>query len=252
MNPSNTLAKRSNCRRGLKNAALTLSRSFCQLNCRTCEKSERMPDPHANMPVAYADHDLKGARCAVILLHGRGSSAEDILGLSKTFYDERIAFLAPQAANHTWYPYSFLAPIDQNEPWLSSAIARVGSLIESCVIAGIQHSSIVVCGFSQGACLATEFIARHPLYYGALIAFTGGLVGPSDLELRHDGSLAGTRALFSSGDPDPHVPWSRVEASARELERMGARVELMRYPGRPHTIMDKELDVARSLILSLL
>ena len=210
-----------------------------------------MPDPHADMPVAYAGHDLKGAHCAVILLHGRGRSAEDILGLAETFYDERIAFLAPQAANRTWYPHSFLAPIEQNEPWLSSAIARVGSLIESCVIAGIQHSSIVVCGFSQGACLATESIARHPAHYGALIAFTGGLIGPSDLELQHGGSLTGTAALFSSGDPDPHVPWCRVEASATELERMGARVELMRHAGKPHTIMDKELEVARSLIFSL-
>lgn len=211
-----------------------------------------MPDPHANMPVAYAGHDLKGARCGIILLHGRGSSAEEILGLAGTFYDERIAFLAPQAANHTWYPYSFLAPMEQNEPWLSSAIARVGTLIESCLAAGIQRSNVVVCGFSQGACLATESIARRPAHYGALIAFTGGLVGPSDLELQHDGSLAGTRALFSSGDPDPHVPWSRVEVSARELERMGARVELMRHTGRPHTIIEKELEVARSLIFSLL
>jgi phospholipase/carboxylesterase len=177
-----------------------------------------MPDLHANMPVAYAGHDLKGARSAVILLHGRGSSAEDILGLAETFYDERIAFVAPQAANHTWYPFSFLAPIKQNEPWLSSAIARVESLIESCVGASIDRSSIVVCGFSQGACVATESIARRPAHYGALIAFTGGLVGPSDHELRHDGSLAGTRALFSSGDPDFHVPWARVEASACELE----------------------------------
>jgi phospholipase/carboxylesterase len=211
-----------------------------------------MPDPHANMPVAHAGHDLKGARCAVILLHGRGSSAEDILGLAETFYDERIAFLAPQAANHTWYPNSFLAPVEQNEPWLSSAIARVESLIESCIAAGIQRASIIVCGFSQGACLATESIARNPAPYGALIAFTGGLVGPSDRELQHEGSLAGTRALFSSGDPDPHVPWSRVEASAHELERMGAQVELMRHTGRQHTIVGKELEAARSLILSLL
>jgi len=124
--------------------------------------------------------------------------------------------------------------------------------IRNCVAAGIQRSSVAVCGFSQGACLATESIARHPAHYGALIAFTGGLVGPSDLELQHDGSLTGTRALFSSGDPDPHVPWSRVEASARELERMGAQVQLLRHTGRPHTIVNRELEVARPLILSLL
>lgn len=211
-----------------------------------------MPDPHTNMPVVHTGHGLKGARCAVVLLHGRGSSAEDILGIARAFYDERIAFLAPQAANHTWYPHSFLAPIERNEPSLSSAIVRVESLIESCVVAGVQRRSVVVCGFSQGACLATESIARHPAHYGALIAFTGGLVGPSDLELRHEGSLTGTRALFSSGDPDPHVPWSRVEASATELERMGAQVELMRHTGRPHTILDTELKVARSVIFSLM
>jgi phospholipase/carboxylesterase len=211
-----------------------------------------MLDSHANMPVAHAGHELIGARCAVILLHGRGSSAEDILGLADSFYDEQIAFIAPQAANNTWYPNSFLAPIKQNEPWLSSGIAKVEGLIQNCVAAGIQRSRVAVCGFSQGACLATESVARHPAHYGALIAFTGGLVGPSDLELQHDGSLTGMRALFSSGDPDPHVPWSRVEASARELERMGAQVELLRHAGRPHTIVNNELDVARPLILSLL
>jgi phospholipase/carboxylesterase len=211
-----------------------------------------MSDLHAGMPVAHAGHNLAGADCAVILLHGRGSSAEDILGLADSFYDERIAYLAPQAANNTWYPYSFIVPIQQNEPWLSSAIARVENLTEICVAAGIDRSRIAFCGYSQGACLATESIARHPAHYGALVAFTGGLVGPSDRELQHNGSLAGTRALFSSGDPDPHVPWSRVESSARELERMGARVEVMRHPGRPHTILKEELEAARSLIFSML
>ena len=211
-----------------------------------------MLDLHAHTPIAYAGHNLNGASCGVILLHGRGSSAEDILGLADAFYDERISFLAPQAANNTWYPNSFLAPVEQNEPWLSSAIAKVGSLIQRCVTAGIMRNRIVLCGFSQGACLATESVVRHPTHYRALIAFTGGLIGPSDLGIHHEGSLAGTAALLSSGDPDPHVPWSRVEASAIELERMGAHVELMRHPGRPHTILGQELEAARSLIQSLL
>lgn len=211
-----------------------------------------MFDPHSATPVAHAGHDLDGAACAVILLHGRGGSAQDILGLADAFYDQRISFLAPHAANNTWYPNSFLAPIEQNEPWLSSAIAKVASLVQRCTAAGLSHGSIVVCGFSQGACLATESVARYPAHYGALIAFTGGLVGPSDREIHHEGSLSGTTALLSSGDPDPHVPWSRVKASALELERMGARVELMRHPGKPHTILDDELEAARSLIQSLL
>ncbi|WP_263351315.1 alpha/beta hydrolase [Acidicapsa acidisoli] len=211
-----------------------------------------MLDPHADTPIAYTGHDLHGAGCVVILLHGRGSSAEDILRLADAFYDERISFLAPQAANDTWYPNSFLAPIEQNEPWLSSAIAKVAGLIQNCVTAGVTLSRVVLCGFSQGACLAAESVARHPTHYGALIAFTGGLIGPSDLGIRHEGSLVGTAALLSSGDPDPHVPWSRVEASAIELKRMGARVELMRHPGRPHTILDQELEAGRSLIQNLL
>jgi phospholipase/carboxylesterase len=252
MSPLNILVRRSNYRRGLKSTARILKGYCCQFNCPTREKSMQMPGPHASMPVVYAGHDLKGAHCAIILLHGRGSTAEDILGLAKRFYDERIAFIAPQAANNTWYPNCFLGLIERNEPWLSSAIERVESLTQTWVNAGIQRSSVAICGFSQGACLATESIARHPAHYGALIAFTGGLVGPSDRDLQHGGSLAGTRALFSSGDPDPHVPWSRVEASAHELERMGAQVELLRHPGRPHTIVNNELAVAHSLIVSLL
>jgi len=211
-----------------------------------------MDDPHRDMPVLSFGHELTGAAAVVILLHGRGGSAEDILGLASNFYDARIAYLAPQAAQNSWYPYSFLAPIQHNEPWLSSALAKVKSTVESCTAADIPQSKIGLCGFSQGACLVTEFVARHPSHYGALIAFTGGLIGPPDSDLHHDGSLAGTPALLSSGDPDPHVPWSRVEASARELERMGAKVQLLRHPGRPHTILEKELQAASSLVFPLL
>lgn len=211
-----------------------------------------MVDPHRDTPVFRTGCLLAQAQLAVVLLHGRGGSAQDILTLADDMYDERIAYLAPQAADHTWYPYSFLAPIEQNEPWLSSAIAKVESVVEDCTIAGVPQSKIVVCGFSQGACLATEFIARHPSRYGALIAFTGGLIGPPGSDLHHEGSLDGMPALFSSGDPDPHVPWSRVKESAHELERMGAIVQLMRHPGRPHSISKAELDNARSIVLHLL
>jgi phospholipase/carboxylesterase len=211
-----------------------------------------MNDPHRNSPAAQAGSDLDRATAAVILLHGRGSSAQDILSLAREMYDERIAYLAPQAANHAWYPYSFLAPIEENEPWLSSALAQVGSVVQTCTAAGVLREKVVVCGFSQGACLAAEFVARHPARYGALIAFTGGLIGPPDADLHHSGSLDGTPALFSSGDPDPHVPWSRVEASARELKQMGAEVLLMRHPGRPHTILPAELEAAKSIVFRLL
>jgi predicted esterase len=210
-----------------------------------------MNDPHRNMPVARLGPEPVAARGAVVLLHGRGASAEDILGLAQEMFVPEVAYLAPQAANNTWYPYSFLAPIQQNEPWLSSALSKVASVIDLCISSGIPREKIVVCGFSQGACLATEFVARHPARYGALIVFTGGLIGPPGSDLHHPGSLDGTPALLSSGDPDPHVPWQRVQDSAGELERMGAQVLLFRYPNRPHTISEPELKAASQLVLSL-
>ena len=211
-----------------------------------------MTDPHRDQPVRTAGASLTQAEAAVVLLHGRGASAEDILGLAGEMYDERIAYLAPQAADHRWYPYSFMAPIAENEPWLSSALAKVGSVIKLAVDGGVSLERIFLCGFSQGACLSTEFIARHPARYGGLVAFTGGLIGPADADLHHAGDLAGMPALFSSGDPDPHVPWSRVLASAKQFTAMGAEVKTQRYPGRPHTVLPQEIKSARELIFKSL
>lgn len=205
-------------------------------------------DPHANQPVRHLGAPLAEAMGAVVLLHGRGGSAEDILSLAQPLYREGLAYLAPQAAGHTWYPNSFLAPRESNEPYLSSALAKVGSVVGEIEAAGLSRDHIVIAGFSQGACLATEFVASNPARYAGLIAFTGGLIGPPDASLHHEGSLAGTPTLFLSGDPDPHVPWQRVQASAAELERMGAVVTARRYTGRPHTISAEEVDLARTLV----
>lgn len=210
-----------------------------------------MDDPHRNTPIARLGANLAQARAAVILLHGRGASPHDILGLAQEMDHPGIAWLAPEAAGNTWYPYSFMAPIEQNEPWLSSALAKVASTVELCTNVGLARDKIAVCGFSQGACLSTEFVARNPAHWGALIALTGGLIGPPGSDLHHPGSLAGTRCLFSSGDPDPHVPWSRVLDSARELERMGADIELQRHQNRPHTILESEIQAASRLISAL-
>jgi phospholipase/carboxylesterase len=209
-------------------------------------------DPHRDQPVRTLGAPLAQAAAALVLLHGRGASAEDILGLAGEMYDERVAYLAPQAADHRWYPYSFMAPIAENEPWLSSALAKVAAVVKLAVDGGVSPERIFVCGFSQGACLSTEFIARNPARYGGLVAFTGGLIGPPDADLHHAGSLAGMPALFSSGDPDPHVPWSRVLASAKEFTAMGAEVETQRYPGRPHTVLPQEIKAARELIFKSL
>jgi phospholipase/carboxylesterase len=209
-------------------------------------------DPHSNQPVLTAGAPLDKASAVVILLHGRGASAEDILGLAGEMYDERIAYLAPQAAEHRWYPYSFLAPIADNEPALSSALKKVGSLVTSAEKAGVSLDRIFFCGFSQGACLSSEFVARNPARYGGLIALTGGLIGPPEADLHHPGNLGGMPALLSSGDPDPHVPWSRVEATAEQLTAMGATVKLQRFPGRPHTVLPQEIKAAREMIFAIL
>lgn len=205
-------------------------------------------DPHRSQPVLESGHPLTRAGGAVVLVHGRGASAEDILGLSKEFQYPEIAFLAPQAAGNTWYPYSFLAPIEQNEPWLTSALTKLADTVGQITRAGIPREKIVLAGFSQGACLASEFVARHPARYGGLIAFTGGLIGPPGTDFTYSGTLDGTPAFFGAGDPDPHVPWRRVEESASALSALGADVILKRYPGMPHTINRDEIEHAKALI----
>jgi predicted esterase len=209
-------------------------------------------DPHRDQPVHMLGSPVAQASAAVVLLHGRGASAEDILGLAAEMYDERIAYLAPQAADHRWYPYSFMAPIAENEPWLSSALAKVAAVVKLATDGSVPLERIFICGFSQGACLSTEFIARHPARYGGLVAFTGGLIGPADADLHHAGNLARMPALFSSGDPDPHVPWSRVLDSAKQFTAMGAEVKTQRYAGRVHTVLPHEIKSARELIFKSL
>jgi phospholipase/carboxylesterase len=197
--------------------------------------------PHFGKP-------LREAAGAVILLHGRGGSAEDILSLATDLYHPELAYLAPQAHGNSWYPNSFLAPRAQNEPWLTAALRTVETTLLMANDAGISPDRVVIGGFSQGACLATEFVATHPRRYAGLIALTGGLIGPPGADLTHEGDLSGTPAFFGSGDPDPHVPWKRVEESAKILAGMGAVVTTRRYPNRPHTVSAEEIDFARRLV----
>ncbi len=201
--------------------------------------------PHRESEIFERGVALDEAAGAVILLHGRGASAEDILMLGEHLQLSGVALLAPQATGHSWYPNSFLAPIESNEPWLTSALELVHHLVGRCAAAGIGAERVAIVGFSQGACLASEFVARYPLRYGAVVAFTGGLIGPPGSDLHHAGELLGTPVLLSSGDPDPHVPWSRVEETATQLTNMGAAVRVEQYRGRPHTILPGELQMAR-------
>ena len=208
-------------------------------------------EPHRNQPVLERGRTLASAAAAVILVHGRGASAEDILGLADEFDFSELTYFAPEAAGHTWYPYSFLAPIEQNQPWLDSALRLLGAVVERVAAAGILRQKIAVVGFSQGACLATEFVARNPAHYGGLVAFTGGLIGPPGTKFSYSGRLTGTRCFLAAGDPDPHVPWERVEESASVLSALGAAVTLQRYPGLSHTINQDELQHAKRILSSL-
>ena len=202
-------------------------------------------DPHRNQPVLRLGVPLDEAAGVMILLHGRGGSAEDMFSLGEELGGPDFAYLAPKAANNTWYPYSFLAPLEQNEPYLTSALNRIEAIVRLAIDAGLPSKQIVISGFSQGACLATEFVARHPRRYAGLIAFTGGLIGPPDSDLSHPGDLGGTPAFLGSGDPDPHVPWHRVQQSGEALKQMGADMAIHRYPGMPHTVTPEEIESAR-------
>jgi predicted esterase len=198
-------------------------------------------DPHAGLPAATAGPPIGEAGAALILVHGRGGSAEDILGLATALGRSDLTVIAPRAADHSWYPQGFMAPTVANEPGRSSGLAILNRTMERLAGAGIASERVVLAGFSQGACLTLELAARHPRRYAAVAALTGGLIGAPGELVGYAGSLGGTPILLTSGDPDPHVPWPRVEASATILSELGAEVDLHRYPGRPHTVSQDEL-----------
>ena len=210
-----------------------------------------MSDPHRNAPVRHAGAPLETARAAVVLLHGRGATAEGMLPLADELGFADLAYLAPQAAGRTWYPYSFLAPLEQNEPHLSSALGAVGAVVAAIEAAGKGAGRIALIGFSQGACLALEFAARHARRYGAVIGWTGGLIGPDGAPRDYEGSLDGTPVFLGSSDVDAHVPLARVEESAEILRRLGGEVELRVYKGMAHTVDPDELAWARDLLREL-
>jgi len=209
-------------------------------------------DPHAGQPLLTAGPASEDAAATLILLHGRGAGAHDILGLHSALAVPGLAAVAPDAANHTWYPHSFLAPMDANQPFLDSALRRIAAIVSDLMSRGVRSDRIAILGFSQGACLTSEFVARHPRTYGAVMALTGGLIGPPGTPRKYDGSLAGTPVFLGSSDPDPHVPYARVEETRDVLAAMGAQVELRRYPGMPHTVSEDELDVCRALLMKLI
>ncbi|OQP54513.1 phospholipase [Niastella yeongjuensis] len=198
--------------------------------------------------VIKAGNQTGEATKALVMLHGRGGSAEDILGLAQYLPVNDFALFAPQATNNTWYPYSFLAAPKDNEPWLSGALAVVKELVADIEASGIKPENIYFLGFSQGACLTLEYVTRNAAKYGGAVAFTGGLIGDRIYKENYSGDFAGTPVFIGTSDPDPHVPVDRVLASTQILTDMHAQVTQKIYKNMGHTINQDEINQASELI----
>jgi predicted esterase len=214
-------------------------------------ETDRNTDPHAGQPILTVGPPPQQAPATLVLVHGRGGTAQDMLGLYEELAIGDLAALAPQAAGSTWYPHSFLQPLQRNQPWLDSALRRIASIVSHLLDQGIAGDRIAILGFSQGACLTLEFTARHPRRYGAIMGLTGGLIGPDGTPRDYPGSLDGTPVLLAAPDPDPHIPFQRVRDTETVLMRMDAVVETRRYPGLPHSINQDQLEVCRTMLRRL-
>lgn len=221
-------------------------------------------NPHAAAPLRTDGAPLGAARVAVIMIHGRGGSAADFLALHRRLPAEvgggeggdggGVAYLAPQASEATahprqWYPFSFLRPVEENEPALSWSLERIAGVLAGVEAAGVPAERTVLLGFSQGACLASEFVARNPRRYGGLVALAGGLIGAPGALRAYAGDLAGTPVFLGASVPDPHIPIERVEETRDALARLGAAVELRPYPGFPHAVIPEHLEAAAGIIV---
>jgi predicted esterase len=210
-----------------------------------------MNGPHAGQPVVSAGRTPAAAAAAVILVHGRGGTAEDILTLVPEIGRPDLAYLAPQAAGNSWYPYGFMAPLEQNEPGLSSGLAVLDELLAALAAAGIGAERTMLLGFSQGACLVLEFAARaaHGVHrFGAVAGLSGGLIGPPGTPRDYAGSLDGTPVLVGCSDRDPHIPLPRVRETARVMAALGGEVSEQIYPAMGHTINADEIERVRRLL----
>ena len=210
-----------------------------------------MSGSHQDQPRETAGAPLAEATAAVVLVHGRGATARSILGMVDEFDTRGVAYLAPQAARNTWYPNSFLAPTESNEPWLSSALSTLSDLVAEANDAGVSTDCLALVGFSQGACLASEFVARNAARYGGLAALSGGLIGPPETPRDYDGSLDGTPAFVGCSDVDPHIPLERVHETTAVLERLDADVTERIYEGMGHGVNDDELDHVSGMVDAL-
>jgi predicted esterase len=205
-------------------------------------------DPHRDARILTYGPPPAEARLTMLMVHGRGASADDILGLAAGLGASDIAFLAPNAAGRTWYPYSFLTPIERNEPFLTSALALLARIVERLAGDGIPRERVGLAGFSQGACLALEFAARHAGRYAAIAGLSGGLIGPPGTPRQYPGTFGNTPVFLGCSDVDSHVPVERVHETTEVLRRMGAQVDERIYRGMAHTINQDEIDAVRAML----
>jgi phospholipase/carboxylesterase len=209
-------------------------------------------DPHEGQPIETAGAPPQVAEAAVVLLHGRGSTAGNILRLIDEFLHHGVMYLAPQAAHRTWYPRSGYAPLEDNEPWFSSALGRVSRALDIAAEAGIPPERTLLLGFSQGGCLAAEYVPRNPRRYGGLVVLSGSLLGPgTKRDEDDDGDLEGTPVFFGCGTDDPYVTADRIRESATVFERLGGDVISRLYEGLDHAINDDEIRVINTFLESL-
>jgi phospholipase/carboxylesterase len=201
--------------------------------------------------VARAGAPIGAARAAVILVHGRGASAEGMLGLSDAFRAKDIAYVAPQALSRSWYPYSFMEPIPRNEPYLSDALGTLSRVVGDLESQGVPSERIILLGFSQGACLALEFAARNARRYGGVAGLSGGLIGPAGTPRNYQGSLVDTPVFLGCSDVDSHIPLARVLESIEVLRKLGGDVTEKIYPGMGHTIIEDEIDHVEAILRTI-
>ena len=207
-----------------------------------------VPGPHNGGSLLVAGTPIAEARGALVLIHGRGADAEGMLDLARYFRAEHFAWAAPQANGHTWYPFPFLAPLAQNQPYLDSALAVLEAVTSALAGEGIPRDRQVLIGFSQGACLSLEFAARSDTRWGGLVGLSGGVIGPPGTTWDRPRGVAGTPVFLGCSDVDPHIPVTRVHETRDLFTSLGAEVDTRIYPGMPHTINDDEIAGVAALL----
>lgn len=206
---------------------------------------------HHDQPVVTTGRPLGEADAAVVMVHGRGATAESILELAREFGRPDLCYIAPQAAGHTWYPYSFMAPIQQNEPGLSSGLERIGEVLDLLAENGIPSERTVLLGFSQGACLSLEFAVRNARRYGGVVGLSGGMIGPHGTPRTSAGDFEGTPVFLGCSDRDPHIPRERVDETAEWMRERGAEVTERIYSAMGHTVNQDEVDFVLGILAAL-